>query len=121
MSTEKTDPREAKLPKWAQEELVRLRDKLAHEVAYWKGKAYEATGPEPSDILVDYRHDSTPRFLPSDSRVRFTLDADPNFFPQRRRSVEAMIKDGELQLYAGEGKLIVMPVASNVIGVRVVR
>jgi hypothetical protein len=95
-------------------------ERLKSDVAYWKAKAYEATGPSPSDIQVDCQHDSMSRFLPNKSRVRFTLAADPLRFPQRRRSIEVSIMDGELQVHAIEGKIVILPVAGNVISLKVV-
>ena len=109
-----------KLPQWAQAEISRL----GKDVAYWKAKAYQATGETPSDVhLVTYDivdngaggNTMAPnKPLPVGSCVRFTLGGSRH---QDVVYVDVRIKDGELDINAND-QIAVVPVAVNVVRVR---
>ncbi|MET8684810.1 hypothetical protein ABZV77_11390 [Streptomyces sp. NPDC004732] len=103
------DPREPKLPKWAQEELrlLRMRLREADKVIA------EMHGQNPStDIFVrDYVNGDWD--LPKHSRVLFMLEPkNPKRFS--RKEIEVSVRDGELYVY-GTSTLRITPNVSNVV------
>ncbi len=119
------DPREEKLPRWAQESLKSLR---AQVVAANKARddARQEHGPTDSDTILDPYHPAGPIGLPKGERVRFVLgQADEGIVD--RLWVDAQIerqtyRDGQtqvwLQLMGGDG-ISVSPQSSNVIRVTI--
>jgi hypothetical protein len=99
------DPRESKLPKWAQSELSTLRRELSIE----RQRNAELRGdvPNANTFVLDYGHESTP--LPRDARVQFDLRKDDG---RVRQSIQCYVESGMLRIQ-GDYSLILHPRASN--------
>lgn len=100
------DPREPKLPKWAQDELKRLRMDLSTE----RRISADLRGdiPETNTYVLDYGRTSQP--LPPNARVSFHLRHDDG---RIRRSIQAYIEgNGHLRIQ-GDDTLTIHPGASN--------
>ncbi len=119
------DPREEKLPRWAQESLKSLR---AQVVAANKARddARQEHGPTDSDTILDPYHPAGPIALPKGERVRFIVGDTPEGLVDRAW-VDAQVarqtfRDGStdrwLEVMAGD-TLAVSPQSSNVIRIRV--
>lgn len=103
-----TDPREARLPKWAQEELRSLR----RELDSTQRKLKEAHGdiPDTDTYLLDYGS-LTDWPLPRGARVAFHL-TPPGLGRKVRQAIQAYVSDGALHIQ-GDTSLVVYPRASN--------
>lgn len=64
----------ARLPKWAQAEMTRLRRQLAEAESYAEEIRLEALDPDTKIFLAQYERPDVP--LPADSRVLFKLADD---------------------------------------------
>jgi hypothetical protein len=113
MTVEETEPRFAKLPKWAQQEIVRLERDVQHH----ERRLAEVSGEtsEPSNVEVNARGiQPGRRFLPSGDSVRFWLDPDSD--GRARRYVDVAVIGGEVRVMtSGYGNMLVVPQASNVV------
>lgn len=104
------------LPKWAQRRI----EKLERDIAYWKGKAFEAETPGETDtVVVDlsgFPHTTYAdgkRGLPKGSEIRFTV---------ARGEIEAKVEHQRLRIRgAGGERITVSPVDSATVDVYVVR
>jgi hypothetical protein len=99
------DPRESRLPKWAQEELHRLRRDLAAEcqqVEELKGNI-----PDSDTFVIDYLRSNAP--LPRGSRIGFYPRPDSDHL---RQQIQVYCESGRLRVQ-GDYALIVRPCASN--------
>jgi hypothetical protein len=101
---------ETKLPKWAQEEMARLRSRAT----YWQDEAAKNLAAREDVASTDtvlraniYRADQA-MGLPPGSSIRFT----PSMADRPDEFIEARIKDGVLEIYAGR-RVTIRPVASN--------
>ena len=110
---DRSPERIAKLPVWAQDFIGGLE----RSVAYHKRRAEEIAQELPSNVCFDVYDDAGPKFLPNDSQVAFLLTGDPEDWQNR---VLVRIRDGELEIQAGDG-LYVKPQVSNVISVGIVK
>ncbi|WP_328546766.1 hypothetical protein [Streptomyces platensis] len=101
------DARESRLPKWAQEELRRLRQSLAVE----RKRAAELRGEvgETNVHVQNYGSDDQP--LPSGASVKFHLD--PEVWNQY---ITVRVESGQLWLHGG-GSLVIHPHVSNALWV----
>jgi hypothetical protein len=103
-----SDPREARLPKWAQEELRSLRKKLGTT----QRKLEESHGniPDTDTYLLDYGS-LTDWPLPRGARVAFHLT--PQGHERKvRQAIQVYASDGALRIQ-GDTSLVVFPRASN--------
>jgi len=67
----KPDPREAKLPAWAQATITRLRSSVSSEQVRANAARLD-NGPETSNTMIDYYdREGVPIYLPDSERVRF--------------------------------------------------
>lgn len=100
----------SKLPKWAQSEIMTLRQNLKHAEEE-RANCFER---KPTNIEIDglARHMNKPRiFAPDDSLIEFTLP---------RGKIQARLVHGKLELMAqalGLGDMLIEPHSSNVIRV----
>lgn len=101
------DPREEKLPRWAQQELDRLRRKVA-DAERLAEEARLATKPEESDAIL-YPYDEVPVGL-GRALVRFLLGGDAY--------VDARVVHGSLELMTDAPGVLVRPRAANVVLVK---
>jgi hypothetical protein len=98
---------EAKLPQWAQERIIGLRNQIAH-LNKILAENSGVTGPTDT-VLVRYGVD--PDFkLPNGSVIRFTLNANDDY-------IDVYVKNGVLEIMGGGGALTITPRVSNVIQV----
>jgi len=105
---------ESKLPRWAQQEMTRLRDRLREDVAYWKAKAHQATTPGESDtILVDGMAEHG---LPAGSTVRFMLRCLEPEDAHTQTFIDVRVKDDRLELTAGDVVPVIRPAAPTISG-----
>jgi hypothetical protein len=105
MGDDMADPREARLPKWAQEELSTLRRALDVErqnVAELKG-----VNPGSNTFLIDYGRTDAP--LPRNARIGFHLHPDDG---RIRQAIQVYVEDGALAIQ-GDYALTIKPRASN--------
>jgi hypothetical protein len=110
------DPREARLPKWAQEELRNLR----RELGSTQRKLEEARGnvPDTDTYLLDYG--SLNDFpLPKGARVAFHM-TPPGHTRKVRQAVQVYVSDGALHVQ-GDTSLIIYPRASNTFNIELER
>lgn len=109
-----TDPRETKLPIWAQKELARLRRKV-EDAERRATEARLSNGPEDSDTLLD-PYDETPIRLPRGTKVRFVLGKSYDYVDVqilRRR------EEGPYVELMGQQQLVIRPQVSNVVRVQI--
>lgn len=99
------DPREVKLPKWAQEELSRLRREL--HVSQQTIEELKWNNPGSDTFLIDYGRKDAP--LPKNSRIGFHLRPDDG---RSREQIQVYTEYGKLRVQ-GDYALIVRPTASN--------
>lgn len=99
------DPREAKLPKWVQEELRVLRRKLSDEQA--AREELRGNIPDANVFVRDYLRNDRP--LPVDARVAFHLTPDDG---RVRNSVSVHIENGKLRIQ-GDCMILVRPTSGN--------
>ncbi|MEU3686959.1 DUF7239 family protein [Streptomyces narbonensis] len=99
------DPRESKLPKWAQAELSRLRRDLSEE----KRVNADLRGdiPDTNTYVLDYGRHNQP--LPNNARVSFHLRQDDG---RIRQSIQAYVEYGRLRIQ-GDNSLDIHPGSSN--------
>lgn len=100
-----TDPREARLPKWAQEEMRTLRRDL--DIERRVNADLRGEIPETNTWVLDYGRASQP--LPNNARVSFHLRHDDG---RIRRSIQAYVEYGHLRIQ-GDDTLSIHPGASN--------
>jgi hypothetical protein len=105
-----SDAREARLPKWAQDELIRLRAKVVSVEAY-AAELRESRG-ESDTYVQNYLHGDYA--LPVGARIAFHMSPDDG---RIRRSVKVHMEDGALHLQ-GDDMLTLLPEASNSIRVK---
>lgn len=113
MSALDPDPREQKLPRWAQQSLQILRRDLKH----WRGMA-EAGPPESNTYLHGYTERGEPAGTPlgMDAEIRFELDGE--------RYIFARIDRGQLALHGTDrsmGELSIRPRSTNMANVDIGR
>lgn len=106
-----------KLPKWAQDEMERLR----RDVTYWKAKAHEylhaEQDPSTTDTAVRGFGLEKDRGLPIGTSVAFRLSSRTrpkdwgNF-------AHVQIKDGALEINTGRS-MVIIPHVTNVIRIRI--
>jgi hypothetical protein len=99
------DPREPRLPKWAQAELATLRREL--DVERQRNEELRGAIPETDTFVRDYGREDRP--LPKGSRVAFHLKPDTGHI---RRSVIVHVEGDRLEVQGDYG-LVVYPRASN--------
>ncbi|MFC9620240.1 hypothetical protein ACFTXM_09650 [Streptomyces sp. NPDC056930] len=97
-----SDSREARLPKWAQEELLRLRRKL--EVEQKRNAELRGEVGETNTHVQNYISDDQP--LPNDARVKFQLGG------RYDQHVTVHVEAGRLWLNGGRF-LVIHPHVSN--------
>ncbi|MEU9560328.1 DUF7239 family protein [Streptomyces fumanus] len=97
------DPREARLPKWAQEELSRLRRSLVQAEA--RNAELRGKVGKTNTHVQNFGQDDQP--LPNGSTVRFQLRSD-----HWDQYVSARVERGRLSLLGGRS-LLVLPHVSN--------
>lgn len=99
------DPRESRLPKWAQAELQRLRRELDAE----RQQVEELKGniPDSDTFVLDYLRSNAP--LPRGSRIGFYPKPDNDHL---RQQIQVYCEAGKLRVQ-GDYALIVRPSASN--------
>ncbi|MCX4554179.1 hypothetical protein [Streptomyces sp. NBC_01500] len=102
------DPREVRLPKWAQEELRSLRNKLDREAQH--NAALRADVGETNVHVKNYISDDQP--LPKDARVEFKLG------DRYDRYIAVHVTGNRLWLYGGR-LLVIHPHVSNAFSVQV--
>lgn len=102
------DPREDKLPRWAQDLLAKLR-RERDDAEQRADEARYATDPDGSSAVLHPWAD-IPVGLGADARVRFKLG--PSFYVDARVN-----RDRELELRAC-GPLVLIPQVSNVVRIR---
>jgi hypothetical protein len=116
MNPMEQDPREDKLPKWAQDQLATLRRKVT-DAERRAEEARLASGPEDSDTFL-HPHDEIPVRLGRGEPVRFQLGE--NYFDYLDVRIKRDRRDGPyLELMSGGGVLALRPQVSNVVRVRV--
>ncbi len=121
-----TDPREERLPKWAREELGRLRMRL-REAQASRDEARLERGPvDATDTLIDPYATEGPITLPKGERIRFVLGpplpgrVDRNYLDVSVR--EQTYRDGSTDRWVevmGGDTLAAYPSSSNVLKLRV--
>jgi hypothetical protein len=99
------DPRESRLPKWAQEELSSLRYKL--EVERQRVEEMRGNVPNADTFVRDYTSKDRP--LPLGARVAFHTVPDDG---RLRRAIIAHVEDGKLCIQ-GDHSFVIHPRASN--------
>lgn len=99
-----TPEQEAKLPKWAQNELYRLRT----NETYWKAQAL--AGPEQSNTFVVQDGESI-KPLGDSPNIRFNLG------PDWHEKIEVRVEGNRVLVYGGD-TLAVMPRSSNYCEIR---
>jgi len=102
------DPREAKLPKWAQESLSGLRRELAS--AERRVDALRGRNPGTNTFLLDYGtlQDFT---LPRNARIDFRLEVPG--IQHARTAIQVYIEQTGRLRVQGDSALLVHPSASN--------
>ena len=101
-----SDPREAKLPKWAQAELASLRDKLADLKDDFEEYADKAMPSDVSAVVNPY--DTHPRPAAREGEtVRFLLDGLGGF-----RYIDVRVTDRDLDVMGSTG-LRIAPAVTN--------
>lgn len=110
MRVRTSDEREAKLPKWAQDELALLRANLK----YYQDKV-RSVEQGTSGVYFGSRSMDNRVYIP-DNRVTFEL---PFFEAELDVTREDIGADQHLSIYGPAGTLRIEPRASNVIHVRV--
>lgn len=108
------DDREARLPKWAQDKLERMRHMLADATALAE-QARLATDPEGSSVLI-HRHGDEPIGL-GDATIEYRTGGGRLLvYVDKAR---AGVKPGEaIQVQGYDGRLTIEPASSNTIIVR---
>lgn len=96
------------LPRWARLRIESLTRDLKEHQAAWASAT-----PEKTDVFVTSYDHSNEGGLPKNSHVCFRLGANAN------EIIEISHRDGDLEIRARDGALIVLPQVSNVIHVRV--
>ena len=99
--------REKRLPLWAQHELTHLRGAIAAMQA-----STAALAGDPQQATVSWDAHVASGALPSDARVRFRLGTEA------WHAITVHISDRGLWVAADLGRIVVEPVATNVIYVR---
>jgi len=97
-----------RLPQWAQVEIARLEMRLDEATKH--NQSIEAGE---TDTRVDRRGLDKDIYLPNGAHVTFNLDA--------HREITANAHDGLFHISGGMGRLVITPVASNVIDVTIPR
>lgn len=109
------DPREDKLPKWAQVHIDNLRrtaERATDELDAFRSGTY---GPADTDTYSDSYRDQERLNLPKGGTIAFVLGYDHN------DEIRARVRyDGELEIQ-GLGAITVEPQASNVVVVKLKR
>ncbi|MEV0267700.1 hypothetical protein AB0H43_02905 [Hamadaea sp. NPDC050747] len=103
------DPREGKLPKWAQDLLADLRRKVEDAETRAEEARY-ATDPEGSDAVL-YPHADVPVGLGDHAQVRFKLG------PRKHDYADLRVERGAL-LVSGGQYLSIEPASGNLARVR---
>lgn len=101
-----SDPREPKLPKWAQDQLSSLRRKLSEAEA--ANAELRGIIPVTNTFVANYTRKDTP--LPNNARITFMPNGDEG---NVRQSVMAYIEQNGRIRIQGDYALIVRPGASN--------
>ncbi|WP_333731740.1 DUF7239 family protein [Streptomyces sp. IBSBF 3010] len=96
------DPREARLPKWAQEELKALRVKLDREMRH--NAALRADVGETNTCVENYTSNDQP--LPKDARVKYKMGERYDEY------IAVHIEDNRLWIHGGRF-LVIHPHVSN--------
>ena len=94
----------SRLPKWAQNEVSRLRA----DVEYYKKQLAAVVGETKTIIEVDppYSREDHPRkYLPERAQIEFTLPSG---------KITVSLRDSLVHLYTDHGRIALYPVASNV-------
>jgi hypothetical protein len=108
------DPREPKLPKWAQSELSSLRMAVRSlEVALEEAKG---NVPDADTFVLDYFRGNRP--LPKGARIGFQLLPEEESW--RRTQIQCYLEHGWLQVQ-GDESLHIQPRASNLVQIRLDR
>ncbi|MFI0967122.1 hypothetical protein ACH4S8_37910 [Streptomyces sp. NPDC021080] len=102
--TEEYEPREDKLPEWAQRKLGLLRQLLADER---KASAALRGDIEHTDTLIRHHEIRPDHLLPAGSEITFVPDLS---FPHR--AIDCKLRDGWLEIY-GERAIVVRPRQNN--------
>lgn len=108
-----TDPREARLPKWAQEELRALRYRLTVELKVIE--ELKGNNPDSDTFLIDYGRKDTP--LPEGARVGYHLEPDNG---RSRHQIQVYTEHGKLRVQ-GDYSIVVKPIASNCLTIEMER
>jgi hypothetical protein len=105
MGADVTDPREDRLPKWAREELHRLRRDLETERKVTE--ELKGNNPDSNTFLIDYGRKDAP--LPRNSRIGFHVRPDDGTC---RQAIQVYVENRRLRVQ-GDYSLIVRMGASN--------
>lgn len=106
------DPREERLPKWAQAEMERLRLRAMRAEAE-RDEARLATGPDESDVVID-GWGAIPVGLGRGTQISFRPPGPTKLHPVRRTIDVRVLDNGTVQVLGG-APLIVRLGASNVL------
>lgn len=110
------DPREAKLPAWAQQQLTNLR-RVAQTLRVDLDRALDASGPEDSDVVINpygnIRLGTGPQGLGERPDVRMFLKG----VDKGRAYLDARVEDERRQWIrvTGSDRLIILSESSNVV------
>lgn len=113
------DPREATLPRWAQQMLEALRSRVATAYEHMALQGATAT----ARIIVDpYAHQMgkprVPVMFPENYTVRFRIGKDlTGDFTDHRNVLDVALRRHRLQVSAPDGMLQLHPEAANVVTV----
>jgi hypothetical protein len=107
----------SKLPKWAQDEMERLR----RDVTYWKAKAHEylhaEQDPSTTDTAVRGFGLEKDRGLPVGTCIAFKL-ASKRYRDALGNFAHVQVKDGALEINTGRS-MVIIPHVTNVIRIRI--
>jgi len=95
-----------KLPKYAQNEINKLRN----DVEYYKKKVNQIEGKEETNVYLTEGRIDNARPLPKNSQVMFVIKPEEKLYQQ----IEVRIREGRLEV-SGYRTLRIEPRASNVI------
>jgi hypothetical protein len=116
MRTFTADPREPRLPKWAQEDLSTLRrevDTLTRLITDMRAEI-----PKTDTFVSDYLRGDTP--LPPGARIDFVMTRDPGATDTSQRIQVYIGQEGGLEIQGGRG-ICLEPRASNSLRIRLER
>ena len=106
------DPREEKLPRWVQDRLAEARRRV-REAEAGALEARLGTKPEDSLVIVE-KFDTVPIGL-GDAQVAFK----PSLGVDWTRFITVRVLNGGIEISGNSGPLVITPVASNVVRIKI--